>query len=98
MVGGPHAETVLVGGRKTGIAVQGFPALGITDGNIANKGTHGETDWEDEVMGNGRPVAPAWVLWGGGESGVLRPSWAPGGEFCLSLWMLTKFRRRKGPA
>lgn len=27
VVGGPHAETVLVGERKTGIAVQGFPAL-----------------------------------------------------------------------
>lgn len=42
MVGGPHAETVLVGGHKTGIAGQGFPALGITDGNIANN--IGETD------------------------------------------------------
>lgn len=44
MVRGPHAETVLVGGRKTGMAVQGFPALGITDGDTAKNGTHGETD------------------------------------------------------
>lgn len=44
VVRGPHAETVLVGGRKTGMAVQGFPALGITDGDAAKNGTHGETD------------------------------------------------------
>ena len=98
MVGGPHAETVLGSGRKTGISVQGFPALGMTDGDTAKNGTTGKPTWEDEVVGNGRPVAPAWVPWGGGESGVLRPSWAPGGEFGPSLGVLTKFRRRKGPA
>lgn len=47
-----------------------------------------------------RPVVPTCVpasARASGEGRALRPSSAPGGEFCASLGMLAKFRRGEGP-
>lgn len=63
---------------------------------LLKMGPTGKPTWEDEVVGNGRPVAPAWVPWGGGESGALRPSWAPGGEFGPSLGVLPSSEEGRG--